>query len=141
MKEYISDIAFTDTVKEIQKQKGSRNAYAHMEQDSGWQDTVTKQLKDFIAERDSFYMATVNAEGQPYIQHRGGPKGFLKVIDDRTRLMIAHWVLLISQETDNTFHMAIYKKIIKYVCSSWIIRIEHASNSGVRLKSMKRMMR
>jgi predicted pyridoxine 5'-phosphate oxidase superfamily flavin-nucleotide-binding protein len=84
MKEYISDIAFTDTVKNIQKQKGSRNAYAHMEQDSGWQDTVTKQLKDFIAERDSFYMATVNAEGQPYIQHRGGPKGFLKVIDDRT---------------------------------------------------------
>ena len=84
MKEYISDIAFTDTVKNIQKQKGSRNAYAHMEQGSGWQDTVTQQLKDFIAERDSFYMATVNAEGQPYIQHRGGPKGFLKVIDDRT---------------------------------------------------------
>ena len=84
MKEYISDIAFTDTVKNIQKQKGSRNAYAHMEQGSGWQDTVTKQLKDFIAERDSFYMATVNAEGQPYIQHRGGPKGFLRVIDDRT---------------------------------------------------------
>lgn len=52
MKEYISDSAFTDTVKEIQKQKGSRNAYSHMEQDSGWQDTVTRQLKDFIAERD-----------------------------------------------------------------------------------------
>ena len=84
MREYTSDIAFTDKVKEIQKQKGSRNAYANMEQGNGWQDTVTKQLSDFIAERDSFYMATVSSEGQPYIQHRGGPKGFLKVIDDRT---------------------------------------------------------
>jgi predicted pyridoxine 5'-phosphate oxidase superfamily flavin-nucleotide-binding protein len=84
MREYTSDIAFTDKVKEIQKQKGSRNAYANMEQGSGWQETITRQLKDFIAERDSFYMATVNSEGQPYIQHRGGPKGFLKVIDDRT---------------------------------------------------------
>jgi len=84
MREYTSDIAFTDKVKEIQKQKGSRNAYANMEQGSGWQDTVTKQLADFIAERDSFYMATVSSDGQPYIQHRGGPKGFLKVIDDRT---------------------------------------------------------
>ena len=84
MREYTSDIAFTDKVKEIQKQKGSRNAYANMEQGNGWQDTVTKQLADFIAERDSFYMATVSSEGQPYIQHRGGPKGFLKVIDDHT---------------------------------------------------------
>ena len=84
MREYVSDIAFTDKVKEIQKQHGSRNTYAHMEQGSGWQDTVTKQLADFIAERDSFYMATVSGDGQPYIQHRGGPKGFLKVIDEHT---------------------------------------------------------
>jgi len=84
MKEYVSDIAFTDKVKELQKKYGSRNTYAHMEQGTGWRDTVTKQLADFLAERDSFYMATVNGEGQPYIQHRGGPKGFLKVIDDKT---------------------------------------------------------
>ena len=84
MREYTSDIAFTDAVKKIQKDKGSRDTYAHMEQGRGWQDTVTKQLADFIAERDSFYMATVSSEGQPYIQHRGGPKGFLKVIDDQT---------------------------------------------------------
>ncbi len=84
MREYVSDIAFTDKVKEIQKQKGSRNSYAHMEQRGSWKDTVTKQLRDFIAERDSFYMATVNGKGQPYIQHRGGPKGFLKVIESRT---------------------------------------------------------
>jgi len=84
MREYVSDIAFTDKVKELQKKYGSRNTYAHMEQGTGWRDTVTKQLADFLAERDSFYMATVNGEGQPYIQHRGGPKGFLKVIDDKT---------------------------------------------------------
>lgn len=84
MREYISDIAFTDKVKELQKQHGSRNTYAHMEQRGGWKDTITKQLADFIAERDSFYMATVSSDGQPYIQHRGGPKGFLKVIDDHT---------------------------------------------------------
>ena len=78
MREYISDIAFTDTVKEIQKQKGSRSIYANVEQRGSWQDIVTQQLRDFIAERDSFYMSTVNSEGQPYIQHRGNPfKGSL----------------------------------------------------------------
>ena len=84
MRDYTSDIAFTDAVKKIQKRKGSRDIYANMEQRGSWQDTITKQLADFIAERDSFYMATVSSEGQPYIQHRGGPKGFLKVIDDHT---------------------------------------------------------
>ena len=84
MKEYLSDIAFTDTVKKVQQQKGSRSIYANMEQRGSWQNTVTPQLRDFLAQRDSFYMSTVNSEGQPYIQHRGGPKGFLKVIDSRT---------------------------------------------------------
>ena len=80
----VSDIAFTPTVKALQVQHGSRDAYARMEQGRGWQQTVTPDLAAFIAERDSFYLGTANAEGQPYIQHRGGPKGFLKVIDDRT---------------------------------------------------------
>lgn len=84
MREYTSDIAFSDTVKRIQKEKGSRDAYAHMEQRVSWEESVTDFLAGFIAQRDSFYMATVNAEGQPYIQHRGGPKGFLKVIDKNT---------------------------------------------------------
>jgi len=84
MREYVSDIAFTDKVKEIQKQKGSRDTYAHMEQRGSWDDTVTDYLAGFLAERDSFYMATVNSDGYPYIQHRGGPKGFLKVIDKHT---------------------------------------------------------
>lgn len=84
MKEYTSDIAFSDTVKKIQKQEGSRNIYAHMEQRGGWKDSVTRNLADFLAQRNSFYLATVNAAGQPYIQHRGGPRGFLKVMDDKT---------------------------------------------------------
>ncbi len=55
-----------------------------MEEKGGWRDTITDELADFIAERDSFYIATASADGQPYIQHRGGPKGFLKVLGDRT---------------------------------------------------------
>jgi len=84
MREYLSDIAFTDTVKKIQQEKGSRSIYANMEQRGSWHDTVTAQLRDFLVQRDSFYISTVNNEGQPYIQHRGGPKGFLKVLDSRT---------------------------------------------------------
>ena len=80
----ISDIAFTPAVKAIQERKGSRNSYARMEQKGGWRDHVTDDLAAFIAERDSFYLGTTSADGQPYIQHRGGPKGFLKVIGDRT---------------------------------------------------------
>jgi hypothetical protein len=80
----ISDIAFTPSVKAAQEKRGSREAYARMEQRGGWQDKVTADLAAFIAERDSFYLATATPDGQPYIQHRGGPKGFLKVIDDQT---------------------------------------------------------
>lgn len=81
---FTSDIAFTETVKQLQTRNGSREAYAKMEAGSGWSDRITPQLADFIARQNSFYLATVNADGQPYIQHRGGPRGFLKPIDDRT---------------------------------------------------------
>ncbi len=84
MREFISDIAFTDTVKKIQEQKGSRSIYARAEEFGGWENIVTTKLRDFLAERDSFYISSVNSEGYPYIQHRGGPKGFLKVIDKHT---------------------------------------------------------
>lgn len=82
-----SDIAFTDTVKRLQTRNGSREAYSKMEARGGWPDRITPQLAEFIAQQNSFYLATVNAEGQPYIQHRGGPRGFLKPIDDRTLAM------------------------------------------------------
>lgn len=80
----ISDIAFTPAVKAQQARHGSRAAYEKMDSKGGWRDTVTGQLADFLAERDSFYFGTASADGQPYIQHRGGKAGFLKVLDDRT---------------------------------------------------------
>ena len=64
--------------------KGSRRAYAHLEECGGWESQVTPALAEFIAQRDSFYLATANAAGQPYIQHRGGPPGFLHVLDEQT---------------------------------------------------------
>ena len=79
-----SDIAFTPAVKAIQSRKGSRSAYAKMEERGGWQTTITPDLAGFVADVRSFFLATANAEGQPYIQHRGGPPGFLKVLDERT---------------------------------------------------------
>ncbi len=84
MKSPISDIAFTPSVKSIQEQMGSRKQYEKMEERGGWQNVITQDLADFVAERDSLYLATASAEGRPYIQHRGGPKGFLRVLDDRT---------------------------------------------------------
>ena len=84
MPQSVSDVAFTPAVKAAQSRLGSREGYARMEAKGGWRDTITPELAQFIAERDSFYIATASADGQPYIQHRGGPKGFLKVLDDRT---------------------------------------------------------
>lgn len=84
MTQPISDIAFTPSVKAIQERMGSRKQYERMEDRGGWESTITPDLTDFIAKRDSFYLATATADGQPYIQHRGGPKGFLKVLDDHT---------------------------------------------------------
>jgi len=79
-----SDVAFTPSVKAIQERKGSRAAYARLEERGGFEDRVTPELAAFVAERDSFYLATANAQGQPYVQHRGGPRGFLRVLDERT---------------------------------------------------------
>jgi uncharacterized protein len=79
-----SDIAFTPAVKAEQERRGSRAAYARMEAKSGWATTVTPELAGFIAEVRSFYLATASKDGQPYIQHRGGPKGFLHVLDETT---------------------------------------------------------
>jgi predicted pyridoxine 5'-phosphate oxidase superfamily flavin-nucleotide-binding protein len=79
-----SDVAFTPAVKAIQERKGSRKAYARRERDHGWQTRITPDLAGFLAELDMFYLGTANAEGQPYIQYRGGPPGFLTVLDEHT---------------------------------------------------------
>jgi predicted pyridoxine 5'-phosphate oxidase superfamily flavin-nucleotide-binding protein len=79
-----SDIAFTPTVKAIQSRKGSRTTYRRMEESYGWRTRIDDDIAAFIAAQTSVFLATANASGQPYIQHRGGPPGFLKVLDDRT---------------------------------------------------------
>ena len=84
MSGYSSDVAFTPAVKAWQERMGSRRDYARMEEKGGWRTSVTPDLAAFLAERDSIYLATASADGQPYIQHRGGPKGFLKVLGERT---------------------------------------------------------
>ena len=83
-KSIASDIAFTPAVKSQQERFGSRAGYSVMEEKGGWAEKVTPDLKGFIAERDSFYLATTGSEGYPYIQHRGGEKGFLKVLNEIT---------------------------------------------------------
>lgn len=79
----VSDIAFTPAVKTKQEALGSRAGYERAMGRRDWSDRVTPELAQFLAGRDSFYLASVNSEGQPYIQHRGGPKGFLRVVDER----------------------------------------------------------
>jgi len=81
---YTSDIAFTESVKAIQIRKGSRDGYVRMEQNGGWQTQITPDLADYVARQRSFFLATANTHGQPYIQHRGGPQGFLKVVNTKT---------------------------------------------------------
>ena len=81
---FSSDVAFTPTVKSIQARKGSREAYARVEQHGGWRTEIDDHLAAVMAEANSVYLATASADGQPYIQHRGGPKGFVKVLDKTT---------------------------------------------------------
>jgi predicted pyridoxine 5'-phosphate oxidase superfamily flavin-nucleotide-binding protein len=81
---YSSDVAFTPSVKIVQARKGSRLAYQRMEERGSWQTRITPDIAAFIKAQTSIFLATVSAEGQPYIQHRGGPAGFLRVLDDRT---------------------------------------------------------
>lgn len=80
---YPSDIAFTPAVKAIQQRKGSRASYERMEAGRGWSTAITPDLAGFIAAQTSVFLGTASADGQPYIQHRGGPPGFLRVLDER----------------------------------------------------------
>ncbi len=77
---YASDVAFTPTVKAVQARKG----YARMEEGGSWQTSITSGLASFIEAQTSVFFGTANKEGQPYIQHRGGPAGFLHVLDNKT---------------------------------------------------------
>jgi uncharacterized protein len=83
-KVYSSDVAFTPTVKAIQTRKGSREAYAHVEARGGWRTAIDEDLASRLTDANSIYLATASADGQPYIQHRGGPKGFVRILDGNT---------------------------------------------------------
>ena len=79
-----SDVAFTDAVKAVQTRRGSRAAFARAEARGGFRTDVTPELAAFLAGVDTAYLATASAAGQPYAQHRGGPKGFIRVVDEAT---------------------------------------------------------
>ena len=79
-----AETMFTDNVKQIQEQQGSRSSYSKFEQGADFNATLSESEISFLLERDSFYMATVGETGWPYVQHRGGPKGFIKIIDENT---------------------------------------------------------
>jgi uncharacterized protein len=81
---YSSDVAFTPSVKAAQARKGSRAAYARVEERGAWPTAISAELAEFIAAQTSVFLATASRDGQPYIQHRGGPPGFLHVLDDTT---------------------------------------------------------
>lgn len=81
---YSSDIAFTDAVKNIQIRKGSRDMHRGMEMGGSWPTTINPMLTEYITSMRSIFIATATAHGQPYMQHRGGPEGFLNVLDERT---------------------------------------------------------
>jgi uncharacterized protein len=79
-----SDVAFSPAVKAVQARKGSRSAYARLERGPGWSRAIDEELASFIGRQTSFFLGTASASGQPYIQHRGGPAGFLRVLDEHT---------------------------------------------------------
>src|SRR6185436_2774915 len=79
-----TDVAFTPAVKAVQTRHGSRAAYARLEARGGWPDELDDEVAAFIGEQTGCFLATASADGQPYIQHRGGPRGFLRVLDRRT---------------------------------------------------------
>ncbi len=78
------DHAFSTSARAIQAERGSRTAYAKREANHDLGNTITPDIAQYLAQANSAYLATVSADGQPYIQHRGGPHGFLKVVDHRT---------------------------------------------------------
>ena len=99
-----AQLAFTNNIKKIQEEAGSRNSYDRMEKMSVV-DGLTENEVRFIGDRDSFYMASFGENEYPYIQHRGGPAGLLKSLTTK------QLVLLILPVTDNIFRQGIFLKM------------------------------
>jgi predicted pyridoxine 5'-phosphate oxidase superfamily flavin-nucleotide-binding protein len=79
-----AEIAFTDSVRQVQQQLGSRGGYASLDGGQDYNHRLSEREAEFIGARDSFYMASVSETGWPYLQHRGGPAGFVRIIDAHT---------------------------------------------------------
>jgi predicted pyridoxine 5'-phosphate oxidase superfamily flavin-nucleotide-binding protein len=79
-----AEIAFTQSVQQVQRELGSRDGYTAMETGDDFNHLLSQREADFIMARDSFYMASVSETGWPYVQHRGGPTGFMRVLDEKT---------------------------------------------------------
>jgi len=86
-KRYTTDIAFSDSVKAIQETLGSRGSMERLERSDTWPDKLSSDIKRWIKARDSVFLGSASAEGQPYIQHRGGDAGFIQIPDDKTLLI------------------------------------------------------
>lgn len=84
MKRPSSDVAFSPAVKRVQAERGSRAAYARIEKRGGFATEVDEELRAFLATVDTAFLATASADGQPYVQHRGGPRGFIRALDEHT---------------------------------------------------------
>lgn len=84
MKQPSSDVAFSPAVKAVQAERGSRAAYARIERGGGFATAVDDDLRGLLAAIDTAFLATASADGQPYVQHRGGPRGFIRALDDHT---------------------------------------------------------
>ena len=119
-----SDVAFTPAVKAIQARKGSRRSYAHVEENGGWRSEIDDNLAEFLAHTNSFYLATASADGQPYMQHRGGPKGFIKVLDKNT-LALKVWGIPHAQLHQRTLDVHMRR-----------IRVKLGSSAASHLKTI-----
>jgi predicted pyridoxine 5'-phosphate oxidase superfamily flavin-nucleotide-binding protein len=120
-----SDVAFTPSVKALQARKGSRNAYGRMEERGAWQTRITPELAGFIAAQTSIFFATANADGQPYIQHRGGPPGFLIDYAHRKRIKIWGEARVVEGDAELTAKLmpegykARPEQVILFTVSAW----------------------
>lgn len=83
-----SDVAFSEAVKRVQAERGSRKIYARVESAGGFATEVSEELRTFLSEIDTAFLATASKDGQPYVQHRGGPKGFIRALDEHTLAFI-----------------------------------------------------
>ena len=84
MSHQYAQIAFTESVRKMQSERGSRGAYERMDQGEDYGHVLSSKEIEFLQQRDSFYMASVGETGWPYVQHRGGPTGFVRVLDPQT---------------------------------------------------------